>query len=95
MTTKSAVKIKPLADRVVMEREESESQVGGIILPDAAKQKQEIARVVAVGPGKADEPMSVKVGDRVLVEKYSAQEVVLDGSEYIIAKASEILAIVE
>lgn len=95
MTIKSAVKIKPLADRVVMEREESESQIGGIILPDAAKEKQEIARIVAVGPGKADEPMPVKVGDRVLVEKYSAQEVVIDGSEYIIAKASEILAIVE
>lgn len=95
MTTKSAVKIKPLADRVVMEREESESQIGGIILPDAAKEKQEIARIVAVGPGKVDEPMSVKVGERVLVEKYSAQEVVIDGNEYIIAKASEILAIVE
>lgn len=95
MTTKSAAKIKPLADRVVMEREESESQIGGIILPDAAKEKQEIARIVAVGPGKADEPMNVQVGDRVLVEKYSAQEVVIDGSEYLIAKASEILAIVE
>jgi chaperonin GroES len=100
MSTKSEVKIRPLSDRVVMEREESEAVLGGIILPDAAKEKQEIARIVAVGPGKTDEKgvthaLEVKVGDRVLIEKYSAQEVVVDGTDYIIARASEILAIVE
>lgn len=100
MSTETQCRIKPLSDRVVMEREASEDIKGGIILPDAAKEKQEIARVVAVGPGKADEsgkitPLSLQIGDRVLIEKYSAQEVTLEGFEYIIARESEILAIVE
>lgn len=100
MSTATKFKIKPLGDRVVMEREESETVQGGIILPDTAKKKQEIARIVAVGPGLKDEngkliPLDLKVGDSVLIEKYTAQEIVIDDVEYIIARASEILAIVE
>jgi chaperonin GroES len=99
--TQTKTRLKPLADRVLAERiEESETLKGGIILPDSAKKKQESVKVVAVGPGAKDKsgnliPMPVKEGDTVLMEKYSGQEVTLDGTEYVIVRASEIIAIVE
>lgn len=93
--------LKPLKDRVLAKRiEEEESTQGGIIIPDSAKQKQEIAEVIAVGPGKQTESnktieMPVKVGDLILMDRYSSQEVTLDNEEYIIVKADDIIAVVE
>ncbi len=94
-------KLKPLGDRVLVKRLEADNQVkGGIILPDSAKQKQETAEVVAIGTGKKDKsgnliPFPVKVSDQILMEKYSGQEVTLDGDEYVILRADDIIAIVE
>lgn len=94
-------KLKPLGNRVLVKRLESEEKVkGGIILPDTAKKKQEVAQVVALGTGKKDKkgaltPFPVKVGDKILMEKYSGQEVTLEGEEFTILRAEEIIAIVE
>ncbi len=92
---------KPLGNRVLLQRLEHDENVKGvIIIPDSAKKKQEQAEVVAVGPGKKDKagnivPMPVKVGDIVLIEKYSGQEVTLNEGEYVIVRADDLLAIVE
>lgn len=91
----------PLGNRVLVRRlEEKESLKGGIILPDTAKKKQEAAEVIAIGTGKKDKsgqliPMPVKIGQVILMEKYSGQEISLKGSEYVILKADEIIAIIE
>ncbi len=93
--------LRPLKDRVLAKRiEEETSTKGGIIIPDSAKQKQEVAEVVAVGPGKQTEnnqtiEMPVKVGDLILMDRYGSQEVTLDDEEYIIVKADDIIAVVE
>ncbi len=92
--------IKPLADRVVLKMTEAEETTkGGIILAGNAKEKPQIAEVIAVGPGGVVEGkeivMTVKVGDKVLTSKYSGTEVKCDGQEYVIVKQSDILAIVE
>jgi chaperonin GroES len=95
------VTLKPLGNRVLAQRLEAEEVVkGGIILPDSAKKKQETARVVAVGAGKRLDdgkilPVSVKVGDLILMDKYSGQEVSLNDEEYMIVKADDIIAIIE
>lgn len=94
------VQLKPLSDRVLLCRSEEETTKGGIILPDTAKKKQETARVIAVGPGKLDKegnliPMPVKEGDTVLLDKYSGQEVTLQGEDYVIVRASDIIAVIE
>lgn len=97
----SKVKLRPLGNRVLAQRLESEETVkGGIYLPDSAKKKQEQARVIAVGPGKTNSegkttPMPVNAGDIILMSKYSGQEVTIDDQEYIIASADDIVAIVE
>jgi chaperonin GroES len=89
------VKIKPLADRVVVKAAEAETKTaGGIIIPDSAKEKPQKGTVVAVGPGKKDEPTSVKVGDSILYGKYSGTEITIDGTEYLIMRESDIFAIV-
>ncbi|MFN0065585.1 MAG: co-chaperone GroES [Chlamydiales bacterium] len=89
-------KLKPLGDRVLLKRLEPEDTVkGGIILPDSAKKKQEAAYVVALGTGKKDQPFPVKVGDKILMEKYSGQEITVEDEEFIILKADDIIAIVE
>ena len=98
--TATKTKLKPLGTRVLARRKEAEEMRGGIILPDSAKQKQETAVVLAVGPGKTDkdgkkEPMPVKVGDTILMDKYSGQEVTIDDEEFIIVKAEDIIAIIE
>ncbi|NUR56501.1 MAG: co-chaperone GroES [Acidobacteria bacterium] len=99
--TKSATKIRPLHDRVIVERlEEGEQKVGGIIIPDTAKEKPQQGRVVAVGKGKTEKdgkvtPLDVKVGDTVLFGKYSGQEIKIDGEERLIMREEEILAILE
>lgn len=91
----SEVKIKPIADRVVVEPAEAETKtVGGIIIPDTAKEKPQRGKVIAVGDGKKDEPMTVKVGDSVLYGKYSGTEVSIDGKDFLIMRESDIYAIV-
>jgi chaperonin GroES len=88
------ISIKPLADRVLVEPAEAEQKTaGGIIIPDTAKEKPQKGVVVAVGPGKKDEPMTVKVGDVVLYGKYAGTELKLDGNTYMIMKESDIYAI--
>ena len=93
--------IRPLQDRIVAKRREQEEEVrGGIIIPDSAKEKPQEAEIVAVGPGKLDDsgnrsPMDVKVGDRVLIGKYSGSEIKLDGDEFIILREDEILGVIE
>ncbi len=94
------MKIKPLADRVMVKMAEAEETTkGGIILASTAKEKPQVAEVIAVGPGGLVDgklvPMHVKVGDRVLVSKYAGTEVKADGEEFTILRESDILAIVE
>ncbi|MBK8980214.1 MAG: co-chaperone GroES [Planctomycetes bacterium] len=99
--TKSATKITPLADRVLIKRVEAEqSTKGGIILPDSAKEKPREGVVLAVGNGRVlkngeRKPLSVKVDDRVLFSSYAGTEVKLDGEEFVVLSEDEILAIVE
>ena len=89
------LQIKPLADRVVVLPAPAEQKTkSGIIIPDTAKEKPQNGAVVAAGPGKKDEPTTVKVGDNVLYGKYSGTEITLDGQEYLIMRESDILAIV-
>ncbi len=95
------MKVKPLADRVLVKRiEEEEVRKGGIIIPDTAKEKPQKGEVIAVGPGRVDEngkrvPMEVKVGDKVIFSKYAGSEVKIDGEEYLIMREDDILAIIE
>jgi chaperonin GroES len=88
--------IKPLADRVVIKMLEAEETTkSGIVLPGTAKEKPQIAEVMAAGPGTDEVKMEVKKGDKVLISKYAGTEVKVDGVEYTIVKQSDILAIVE
>ena len=94
------MKLKPLADRVVIQNIESEEVTkSGIVLPGSAKEKPQMAEVIAVGPGGVvdgkDVAMVVKAGDRVVYSKYAGTEIKLDSEEYIILKQNDILAIVE
>ncbi len=94
------MKIKPLSDRVVIEPLEAEEKTsGGIYLPDTAKEKPQMGKVVAAGAGKVTDAgetvkLEVKVGDKVLYGKYSGTEVTIEGNEYLIVRESDILAIV-
>jgi chaperonin GroES len=89
------VNIQPLADRVIVESAAAEEKTaGGIIIPDTAKEKPQRGKVLAVGSGKKDEPMTVKVGDTVLYGKYAGTEVQVDGKDYLIMRESDIFAIV-
>ena len=93
--------IKPLHDRVIVKRiEEGEQKVGGIIIPDSAKEKPQQGKVIAAGTGKATDdgkrqPLDVKAGDLILFGKYSGQEIKLDGEEYLIMREDEVLAVIE
>ena len=90
-----ALNIKPLADRVLVEPVEAETKTAaGIIIPDNAKEKPQKGSVIAVGPGKKDEPTTVKVGDTVLYGKYSGTELAVDGKDLLMMRESDILAIV-
>lgn len=87
------VNVKPLADRVLVEPAEAEQKTaGGIIIPDTAKEKPQKGTIIAVGPGKKDEPMTLKVGDQVLYGKYSGTEISIDGANFLIMKESDIYA---
>jgi chaperonin GroES len=94
------VNIRPLHDRVLVKRLETEEQVrGGIIIPDTAKEKPQEAEVVAVGPGKLSDdgkrsPMDVKAGDRILMGKYSGSEIRVGEEDFVILREDEILAVV-
>ena len=89
------INIKPLADRVLVEPSAAEEKTsGGIIIPDTAKEKPQKGTVVAVGTGKKDEPMTVKVGDKVLYGKYSGTEINVEGKDYLIMRESDIFAVI-
>lgn len=89
------VTIKPLADRVLIQPLEAETKTAsGIIIPDTAKEKPQKGNVVAVGPGTKDEKITVKIGDTVLYGKYSGTELKLDGTDYLMMRESDILAII-
>lgn len=91
----SNVNIQPLVDRVlVMPAPAEEKTASGIIIPDTAKEKPQKGQVVAVGPGKKDEPMAVKVGDSVLYGKYGGTEITIEDTDYLIMRESDIYAIV-
>jgi chaperonin GroES len=92
---------RPLHDRILVQRlEEGEQKIGGIIIPDSAKEKPQQGKVVAVGSGKVKDdggriPLDVKSGDLILFGKYSGQEIKLDGEEYLIMREDEVLAIID
>lgn len=89
------VNITPLHDRVIVKAAPAEEKTaGGIIIPDTAKEKPQRGTVVAAGPGKKDEPMTVKSGDTVLYGKYAGTEVSLEGEDYLIMRESDILAVI-
>jgi len=89
------INIKPLADRVLVEPMAAETKTAsGIIIPDTAKEKPQKGKVVAVGPGTKDEKMTGKEGDTVLYGKYSGTELKLDGTDYLMMRESDILAII-
>jgi chaperonin GroES len=93
--------VRPLHDRLIIKRiEEGEQKVGGIIIPDSAKEKPQQGQVIAAGNGKAKDdgkrvPLDVKAGDTILFGKYSGQEIKLDGEDYIIMKEDEVLAVID
>ena len=93
--------VRPLHDRIIVQRiDEGEQKVGGIIIPDSAKEKPQQGTVIAVGNGKTNDegkriPLDVKAGDRILFGKYSGQEIKLDGQEYLIMKEDDVLAVIE
>ena len=95
------MKVRPLHDRIIIERlEEGEQRVGGIIIPDNAKEKPQQGKVIAVGAGKIKDdgkrvPLDVKAGDTILFGKYSGQEIKIDGQEHLIMREDEVLAIVD
>jgi chaperonin GroES len=91
----SKVNIKPLADRVLVEPAAAEEKTAsGIIIPDTAKEKPQKGIVIAVGGGKKDEPMTLKVGDSVLYGKYSGTEISVEGKDYLIMRESDIFAVI-
>src|SRR5262245_5114505 len=100
-TREGSMKFRPLQDRVLIRRiEEEEKTKGGIIIPDTAKEKPMEGEVVAAGPGTRDDdgklrPLDIKVGDRVLFGKWSGTEIKIDGEDFVVAKESDIMGVVE
>ncbi len=101
MPTATDIKVKPLADRVVVKAlEDTEQMRGGLYIPDTAKEKPQQGKVVAVGKGKVEKdgkvtPLDVKEGDTILFGKYSGQEIKIDGEELLILREDEVLAVLE
>jgi chaperonin GroES len=94
------MKVRPLHDRILVERVEEEIRKGGIIIPDSAKEKPQRGKVIAAGPGRVDEngkriPMDVKKGDSILFGKYSGNEIRVGDDEYLIMREDDVLAIIE
>jgi chaperonin GroES len=96
-----SMNVRPLHDRIIVQRlEEGEQKVGGIIIPDSAKEKPQQGKVIAAGAGKTKDdgkrqPLDVKAGDTILFGKYSGQEIKLDGEEYLIMREDEVLAVID
>ena len=91
----SEVKIKPLADRVLVEPMAAEQKTAsGIIIPDTAKEKPQRGKVIAVGKGIKDEPMELKIGDEVLYGKYAGTEISVEGKDYLMMRQSDVLAVI-
>src|ERR1700758_5077647 len=92
--------VRPLHDRIIVQRiEEGEQKIGGIIIPDTAKEKPQQGKVIAAGNGKSNDdgkrrPLDVKAGDRILFGKYAGQEIKLDGEDYLIMKEEEVLGVI-
>ena len=90
------MKVKPLADRVMVKLEKNEAKTaGGIIIPDTAQEKTQQGTVVAVGPGTEKEKVTVKNGDKVMYDKYAGSQIKINGEEHLILKMSDIIAVVE
>jgi chaperonin GroES len=90
------MKVKPLADRVLVKLEKNEAKpAGGIIIPDTAQEKTQQGLVVSTGPGTEKEKITVKSGDRIMYDKYAGTQVKIDGEEHLILKMSDIIAVVE
>ena len=95
------MKVRPLHDRIIVERiEEGEQRVGGIIIPDSAKEKPQQGKVLAAGKGRIEKdgkvtPLDVKAGDIILFGKYAGQEIKIDGNEYLIMREEEVLGVIE
>jgi chaperonin GroES len=94
------MKIRPLQDRILVERIEEETKKGGIIIPDSAKEKPQQGKVIAAGPGRIDEkgnriPMEVKKGDTILFGKYSGNEIRVGEEEHLIMREDDVLAVIE
>jgi chaperonin GroES len=90
-----SVNVKPLHDRVIVKpAEKAEKTAGGIIIPDTAQEKPQQGEVVAVGNGKVDEPLTVKVGDTILFAKYSGTEIEIEGQKLLLMRESDIFAII-
>jgi chaperonin GroES len=95
------MKVRPLHDRIIVQRiDEGEQQIGGIIIPDSAKEKPQQGKVIAVGLGKVKEdntrqPLDVKDGDTILFGKYSGQEIKIEGEDYLIMREDEVLAVLD
>ena len=95
------MKVRPLHDRIIVQRlEEGEQMVGGIIIPDTAKEKPQQGKVIAVGKGRIEKdgkvtPLDVKAGDTILFGKYAGQEIKIDGNEFLIMREEEVLGVIE
>ena len=100
-SSRASVSFRPLHDRIIVRRlEEGEQKIGGIIIPDTAKEKPQQGKVIAVGNGKSKDdgkrvPLDVKSGDTILFGKYSGQEIKVDGEEYLIMREDEVLGVLE
>src|SRR3954454_15317517 len=97
----TSMNVRPLHDRIIVERiEEGEQKVGGIIIPDTAKEKPQQGKIIAAGKGRVEKdgkitPLDVKAGDTVLFGKYAGQEIKIDGNEYLIMREEEVLGVIE
>ncbi|MCR5494902.1 MAG: co-chaperone GroES [Treponema sp.] len=90
------MKLKPLADRVLVKNDKAETKTAsGIIIPEAAQEKTQTATVIEVGPGTDDEKITVKVGDKIMYDKYAGTQVKIDGEDHLILRMSDIIAIIE
>ncbi len=90
------MKIKPLADRILVKNDEAETKTAsGIFIPEAAQEKTQTATVVEVGPGTDEDKVTVKIGDRIMYDKYAGTQVKADGKEYLILRMSDVIAVIE
>lgn len=90
------MKIKPLADRILVKNDKAETKTAsGLIIPEAAQEKTQTATVIAVGPGTSENPITVKAGDRIMYDKYAGTQLKIDGEDHLILKIADVIAVVE